>query len=161
MALVVPLALTYISFFRTLGVFALLFLLQDDVAGGLRPTLRSLVPKAQSAYIRLWKGWGLKETSAVTMVFEGSRQEAALQRREVGCLLMPDVSSFSTSRFVPSATSCRVKTCYKIFVILLPPLVFFNLGQRGLSVPLVCTHSPSFSCVLGARAWRVSDRNKT
>ncbi|CAM9784572.1 unnamed protein product [Ectocarpus sp. 8 AP-2014] len=56
---------------------------EDDVAGGLRPTLRSLVPKAQSAYIRLWKGWGLKETSAVTMVFEGSRQEAALQRREV------------------------------------------------------------------------------
>ncbi|CAM9189791.1 unnamed protein product, partial [Ectocarpus fasciculatus] len=56
---------------------------EDDVSGGLRPTLKSLVPKAQSAYIRLWKGWGLKETSAVTMVFEGSQQEAALQRREV------------------------------------------------------------------------------
>ncbi|CAB1112580.1 unnamed protein product [Ectocarpus sp. CCAP 1310/34] len=56
---------------------------EDDVAGALRSTVRSLVPKAQSAYIWLWKGWGLKETSAVTMVFEGSRQEAALQKREV------------------------------------------------------------------------------
>lgn len=53
------------------------------VAGGLAATLRSLAPKAQSAYVRLWKGWDWKETSAVTMVFEGSRQEAALQRSEV------------------------------------------------------------------------------
>ncbi|CAN0412458.1 unnamed protein product, partial [Scytosiphon promiscuus] len=38
---------------------------------------------AQSTYIRVWKGWDWKQTSAVTMVFEGSRREAALQRTEV------------------------------------------------------------------------------
>ncbi|CAM9110256.1 unnamed protein product, partial [Hapterophycus canaliculatus] len=56
---------------------------EADLAVGLTSTLRSLMTKAQSAYIRIWKGWDWKQTSAVTMVFEGSRQEAALQRSEV------------------------------------------------------------------------------
>eukprot|EP00752_Nemacystus_decipiens_P003513 g3241.t2 len=56
---------------------------EDGAMSGFRATLMTLVPKAQSAYIRIWKGWESTETSAVTMVFEGSRQEADLQRSEV------------------------------------------------------------------------------
>lgn len=66
------------------AVFALLSYKQEDTTrSGLRATLRALVPKAQSAYIRIWKGWKWTDTSAVTMVFEGSRPEADLQRSEV------------------------------------------------------------------------------
>lgn len=69
---------------RCFAVFA-----QSEGAGGLRGAVMSLVPKAQLAYIRLVKGWAPKETSAVTMVFEGSRREVAMQRREV-CALRHD-----------------------------------------------------------------------
>ena len=45
--------------------------------------MSKLVPVAQVAYIRVVRGWEPKEMSAVTMLFEGSRQEVAAQRREV------------------------------------------------------------------------------
>lgn len=49
----------------------------------LKAILKQVTPAAQLTYIKLAKGWDPEQISGVTLVLEGSRREAALQRREV------------------------------------------------------------------------------
>lgn len=46
-------------------------------------TVKGLTPAAQLLYIRTVKGWDLREMSAVTIVFEGSRLEVSIQKKQV------------------------------------------------------------------------------
>ena len=47
-------------------------------------TVNGIVSAAKVGYIRMVKRWNTKETCAATLLFEGSRREAAFQRTEVG-----------------------------------------------------------------------------
>lgn len=85
-----PPTLPSVAFAETLErcCFHALVRKQEGATNGFIASLKALLPKAQSAFIRIWKGWEWTETSAVTMVFEGSRQEADLQRSEVRGVLL-------------------------------------------------------------------------
>ncbi|CAN0587465.1 unnamed protein product, partial [Laminaria digitata] len=78
------LLLSYFGPYHTLTCHV--FCPKGGAGSGLRAAVSKLVPMAQVAYIRLVRGWEPKEMSAVTMLFEGSGQEVAAQRREVRVL---------------------------------------------------------------------------